>query len=228
MKKTISLLTFLSTMAIVSACSKRSVPAVPDHDVIVDRTISMITKYDEILAADDVKEADEDTVQNLANNIFLYINQKPLPYSKTIGIEMKEDGSFLGFEDGNKDNIKTVGERKLFTMEVDVENKRIVYTDETGNHHGYRLNGTGFFLGAMWANMGGRQARAGISPGRFANSTMNTKDYTPRKLNAAGSSRSRTSRASSRPSSKANSSAKTDTRSSARSRARSGGVRSGK
>ncbi|MEL6791392.1 MAG: hypothetical protein AAGL18_09955 [Pseudomonadota bacterium] len=211
------LLAFTGSMLVLTGCGQSSNANVPDHNKIMDRTIAMILKYDEILAVDDIQLTDDEMLKTLTGDLFAYINQSPRPYRSNIGIALNADASFKGFDDTNSDNRQDPGEKKLFTMEVDVENETLVYTAENGEHHGYRMRGSGFFLGAIWGGMGEKQKQSGVKPGRFANAAVNTQDYGGPKYKARASgstsSSARTKKASS---------------STARSKARSGGVRSGK
>lgn len=203
----------VTSLVMVQSCDNKGNTSVPDHDKIMDRTIAMVMKYDEILALDNIKLADNDMMQNLTNDLFSYINQSPRPYKSNLGINMKPDASFLGFDDKNSDNRQDPGEKHMFTMEVDLENQTLIYTDETGAHHGYRMRGSGFFVGAIWGGMNDKQKAAGVKPNRFANAAVNAKDYSGPKHKTTPA-RTRTA------------SAKKPSR--ARSKARSGGVRSGK
>ncbi|MEL6111394.1 MAG: hypothetical protein AAFR20_01195 [Pseudomonadota bacterium] len=202
----------IGAFLVLTGCSQSANSNAPDPNKIMDRTIAMILKYDEILAVDNIQLADDEMLKNLTGDLFAYINQSPRPYRSNIGIALNRDASFKGFDDKNSDNRQDPGEARLFTMEVDVENETLVYTAEDGEHHGYRMRGSGFFLGAIWGSMGEKQKASGVRPGRFANATIKTQDYAGPKYKAQA----------------ARSSSSKKRAGSARSKARSGGVRSGK
>jgi len=200
----------VGAFALLTACSNQQGPSTPNYDRIMYRTVEMIKAYDQILKIDNIEAADDDMLTTLTNDIFVYINQKPLSHKNPIGLNLQPDASFLGFEDMNANNIKEAEDRRMFTMEIDIENNQLVLTDETGAHHGYHAGRSGFFFGAIGRGFGNRQSGAGVKPGRFSNVTMaSTKTHVPPKTTASGSGVRKSG-------------------SSARSRARSGGVRAGK
>jgi len=183
---------------LAQSCSGQDTKS-PDFYEIMDRTVDVMVATNQDLAAKDQTMANAMTMKKFTQRLHTAINANPRPYSKPVGLELLDDASFKGFDDKNNDNIQDYGEEKLFTLEIDPENNRLVCTDHTGQNHGYRISGAGFFAGALMGNLMNRQRTAGIDPNRFTGSTMR--------------STSRSDRAAQR---------------NARSRARSGGARSGK
>ncbi len=200
----------LGTFSLLTGCSDHSGTSSPNYDRIMYRTVEMIKAYDQILKLDHIEAADDDMLKMLTNDIFVYINQKPLSHKNPIGLNLQPDAGFLGFEDMNANNIKEAEDRRMFTMEIDIENDQLVLTDETGAHHGYYTGRSGFFFGAIGRGFGNRQNHAGVKPGRFSNvALVSSKTHVPPETSASGSGSQKSA-------------------SRARSRARGGGVRSGK
>lgn len=192
----------------ISGCSNTN--QTPDFYGIMDRTVEMILAYDRMFENNRTESISKEDLDHFNQNLFAFLNQKPRLHSKPIGININEDASFLGFEDEDINNDKAASERKLFTMEIDAENERLILIDETGTHHGYRVRG-GFFVGMMMGNFRNKQQNAGIKPGRFAAASIETRDHKMRD-----------------PSKAHQKAAKRAAKANARSKARSGGARSGK
>lgn len=134
--------------------------------------------------------------------------------STSVGVQMRSDGAIEGFEDKNRNTSRDAGERKLFDIEVDEENKRIVASTTVGGEtyrRPRRFGMGGFFMGYMVARMigGQRSFYRGRARPRFGR--MSSRGY-----HRAASSRARSRRSSSRSSR------------GARSRGGSRGFRSGK
>ena len=100
-----------------------------------------------------------------------------------------KDATFLGFVDANGNKVQDDGEGKLFTVEIDSENKRLIATDMAGNGSHLGFSGAGFLAGALIGSLLSRQRNAGVRPGAFNNRTTTARsDY---KAPASARSRSR-------------------------------------
>ena len=144
----------------------------PDFYGIMDRTVDVILATNNAIEASSEEVPEEVAMSAFEERLHLAINANPKLYSSPMGLEMMEDASFKGFNDKNNDNKQDAGEEKLFTLEIDSENNRLVCTDHTGQHHGYRVSGAGFFAGALMGGLLGRQSNAGVNPNRFNGSNM--------------------------------------------------------
>ncbi len=137
--------------------------------------------------------------------------------SSPIGIDVNDKGEILGFVDADRNNTKASTEKKLFTIEIDLEGGRLIASDTSGNRrpHRYRSGMSGFLLGTML----GRQsryfsgARSALKP-NYKSQSMSPTNY---HKSALSSARSRSSSSGFRSSS-----------SSSRSRSGSGGFSFGK
>ncbi|MEL7489476.1 MAG: hypothetical protein AAGJ73_02055 [Pseudomonadota bacterium] len=198
MKRTSCTAAIITLAMLAQSCADQQSKA-PDFYALMDRTVDVIVATNNELAAKDQTNANALTMNKFTERLHAAINANPHLYASPMGLELLDDASFKGFDDKNGDNKQDIGEEKMFTLEIDAENNRLVCTDYTGEHHGYRVSGAGFFAGALMGNLLTRQRNAGVNPGRFNGTSMRT-----------------TSRA------------EMTARRNARSRARSGGARSGK
>lgn len=114
--------------------------------------------------------------------------------SHPIETMLNEDGSVTGFHDENRNKIVDVGEKKLFTIEVDAERRRFIATDDQNGYrrdHGFSMGG--LMAGMLIGNMLSRQRGAGISGARYANMRMSPNNYyssASRKAKSSARSRS--------------------------------------
>ena len=102
--------------------------------------------------------------------------------SGSIGVVMAPSGDIEGFKDKNSDMKKDAGEKKLFSIQIDEENSRVVATDDTYyRDHSYNRR-SGFFTGYLIGSMMGRNrsyysgSRMGSKP-NFTGKTMSPKNY---------------------------------------------------
>ena len=134
----------------------------------------------------------------------------PKLHHNPVGIRMRKDASFIGFDDRNNDNVRNPGEKKLFKVEIDYHGKRLIATSETQST-AVRPRSGGFFVGVLLRDFESKQRAAGIDRKAFANRKTASLRHA-RAVGSQASSRSRRSRSSYR----------------ARGRVRSGGLFRGK
>ena len=105
------------------------------------------------------------------------LNQANL-VSHPIETVVNADGSVTGFNDENRNKTIDIGEKKLFTVEVDAARNRFIATDD---QNGYRrdrgFSMGGFMTGMLIGNMLTRQRGAGIGGSRYANMRMSPNNY---------------------------------------------------
>lgn len=142
-------------------------PQTADMGEVLDRTEFAMTQFDAFAQQSDVQTLDDGQMDQFSLYLAQVLNADPRFYDKTMGIELQQDASLVGFADDNADQIRDVGEAKLFTLEIDSENNRLIATDETGagTHRGF--SGTGLLAGVLLGNMLSRQSAAGVQPGAF-------------------------------------------------------------
>jgi hypothetical protein len=98
-------------------------------------------------------------------------------YAKPVGVTMLTNGTIVGFEDPNKNNIKEGGEKELFKVQVDGSKQRLVASDPQNTYHrdhgfGGMGMGSGLIMGYLLGNILNRHSAAGLSPNRFDNVKM--------------------------------------------------------
>jgi len=180
-----------------------------DLGMVLDRTEFALVNYKGYSKIEIDENATEATPEQMEEFITFYrmmLNASPVYYQEKIGVEWRDDGSFIGFPDRNFDNLKNADEKSIFKVEVDIEKKRLIATGMEGDSTDMRYSGPSFVTGMLLGRVLGRQRTAGISSKTFANRSV-----TPRSSYKHASAAK----------------AKTKTRS-ARSSSRSGGVRTGK
>ncbi len=161
---------------VLTACSTETTS--PDYDAIMDRTVDVMDAMNREMAQNGIESASATVMEDLTGRLHAAINAAPSLYKSSIGLGVLEDASFEGFDDKDADNEKDLGEERLFTLEIDAENERLVCTDYSGQQHGYRIGSGGFFAGALLGGLMSRQRDAGVDPNRFSGAQMRTTSRT--------------------------------------------------
>jgi len=143
----------------------------PDLGKVLDVFIDSLNNFE---ASGTEQEASSETMQAFTDQTHQMLNNPPI-MSNPVGLNLREDGSFLGFNDANQNNIQDAGEQDLFTVEIDIERSRLIATDTSGTATDMRFSGMGFLAGAIIGNLLGRQRASGISANSFA-----SRNVTPR------------------------------------------------
>jgi hypothetical protein len=119
--------------------------------------------------------------------------------SSPVGVAFAAGGEIVGFKDPNGNNVQDLGETKEFTVTIDVDNSRLVASDNNGHHRPYGFQPGGMMMGYMLGSMMGRQnsfysgAAAAARP-NFGGTQMSSPDY---HKSAVSSARTRASSAAS-------------------------------
>ncbi|WP_162617693.1 hypothetical protein [Yoonia maritima] len=143
-----------------------------DLGQVLDRTEFALNTYQGYLTDNGVTEASDAELTEFTAFYTDVLNADTRFYDTTLGLSVMEDATFLGFADENANRIQDEGEGKVFTVEIDEANNRLIATDLAGNSSGLRFSGTGFLAGALLGNLIGRQRAAGISAASFNNRTV--------------------------------------------------------
>ena len=154
-----------------------------DLGQVLDRTEFVLSNYQEYLGTTGAEEVSDEQMAEFTEYYTSVLNADPRFYDKTLGLDVQADATFLGYADANANGVQDEGEGKVFTVEIDEENNRLIATDVAGNSSGLRFSGTGFLTGMLLGNLLGRQRGAGISKGSF-----NNRSVTPRSSYRAPSS----------------------------------------
>ena len=156
---------------------------------VLDRTTFALEKYDEYLKQEQVTEVSDKDMQVLAGFLTKVMNADPKFYDNTLGVAMTKDTTFVGFDDKNANAVQDTDEEKVFTVEIDHDNKRLIATDAAGNGSHFGFSGTGFVAGMLIGHMLSSQRGAGVKPGAFNN--RKTVDRASYKAPASARTRSR-------------------------------------
>lgn len=143
-----------------------------DLGQVLDRTEFALTRYQGHLEQNKVTDVTDTEMAQFTGFYTEVLNAEPRFYDQTLGLSVMQDAKFLGFADTNSNGVQDDGEGKVFTVEIDEENNRLIATDVAGNSSGLRFSGTGFLAGALLGNLIGRQRAAGVSKGSFNNRTV--------------------------------------------------------
>lgn len=143
-----------------------------DLGQVLDRTEFALVNYQGFLSENEVAEPSEEQVKEFTLFYTAVLNADPRFYDKPLGLSVQQDASFLGYADANGNGVQDNDEGKVFTVEIDEENKRLIATDVAGNSTGLRFSGTGFLAGALMGHFLSRQRAAGVSKGAFNNRTV--------------------------------------------------------
>jgi hypothetical protein len=165
-------------------------PQSADMGEVLDRTEAAMNRFESFAQDSSITSLDDAQVGQFTEFLALSLNAEPRFYDKTFGIELQPDASFVGFNDDNLNSVQDAGETKLFTLEIDSANNRLIATDETGTgaHRGF--SGTGLMAGMLLGNLMSRQSAAGVRPGSFNN--RQTTARSAYKAPASARSRART------------------------------------
>ncbi len=208
MRAVIGLVAVAGAAALVGACSAENTPSFirkgPDLGAVLDRTAKALGSYQNYLKKVQAATATDAHIKEMTGLFRQVMNMDPKLHRTPIGINLRKDASFIGFEDRNNDNVRGAGEKKLFKVEIDYHGRRLIATSETYST-AVRPRSSGFFIGILMNDFERKQRAAGIDRKAFSN----------RKIASLRSSKSVGNRSGGR-------------RSHARSRARSGGLFGGK
>lgn len=166
-----------------------SSPQTADLGVVLDRTEFAMSQYEDFVQEKGVETLSDDHMGEFTEFLAVVLNTEPRFYEKTIGVELQPDASILGFNDDNANLLKDEGEARLFTLEIDGENARLIATDESGRGTHSGFSGSGLLTGMLLGSMMSRQSAAGVRPGAFNNRA--TTSRTAYKAPSSARSRSR-------------------------------------
>jgi hypothetical protein len=136
---------------------------------VLDRSTQAFDNYDKYLKRNNVDKATDQHLEELNKYLQKAMNLEPQLHTGAIAMRLGKDAKFTGVDDANGNGSAEEGESKLFTLELDSENKRLIATDGSGTATSRGFSGMGFIAGALIGSMLGRQRAAGIAPGSFSN-----------------------------------------------------------
>ena len=190
MKNIIKITAVIAVTTSLTACGGASSKKGTDLNEVLDRTVIALEFAEAKLEKPADEEASNQQVEVFTSIMHQVMNRAPKLQSQPVGVVLREDAAFIGFNDKNGDNVADAGEKELFSIELDGERNRIIATNLESGQGSYRVSGTGLFAGYMIGRLMGRQRRAGVKPSSFAN--RNVKASKPRSARRA-STRARSS-----------------------------------
>lgn len=172
-----------------------SQPQTADLGQVLDRAEFALQEFSTNTSTNGATEASEEVMVEFTSFMTAVMNAQPAFYDSPVGVELKQDATFLGFDDLNGNTARDDGEEDIFKLEIDTENSRLIATDMTGDsvHTGYR--GTGLLTGLLIGSLLARQGRSGISRGSFNNRQTTARSSYAAKSSARSRSRSGGSKA---------------------------------
>ena len=151
---------------------------------VLDRTAAVFEHLDKQIEGD---AATDEQMSQVTDILEETLNRPPKIYDAPIGVNLLEDATFEGYRDENGDSNKDSGDKRIFTIEIDAENQRLIATDESGRGTDLRGAAMGFLAGAIIGNLLGRQRAAGIGRGHFNNRNVQPRSSYSRARSSARS-----------------------------------------
>lgn len=154
---------------LAAGCEKATPDPVPDLWKVLDRTVRTMETFHGALQSDDVHVIGDTHMIDFTDRLHGSLNAPPRFYDSAIGITLLADASFEGFRDLDADAVWDADENRIFTIEIDPVNSRLIATDISGKSTAYRLSSGGFFAGTFVKGLIDRQRMAGVKPDAFDN-----------------------------------------------------------
>jgi len=133
---------------------------------VLDRSSMALATFQKHLETQKVAKVTDTQLKQLADFMRKAVNQQPAVYASPVGVNLLKDATFEGFNDPNRNNLKESSEKRLFKLEVDFDNKRLIASNNSGSSMGMGL-AAGFLGGMLMSRLMGNQRAAGIRPGHF-------------------------------------------------------------
>lgn len=140
-----------------------------DLSQVLNRSVIAMERYDQYLKDNNVQKATDEHLKQLNGFMQKVMNADPRFHSGMIATSLGSDAKITGVDDANGNGQAEADEKKLFTVEIDSANNRLIATDESGAGTYRGFSGTGFLAGALIGAMLSRQRSAGVQPGSFNN-----------------------------------------------------------
>lgn len=213
----------------LSACG--SVTAPVNIKQVLIRTLDTFEKFDDYMKQYGYTAMTPELFAQFKVWLDNEMNRAPALHKQPITTRINADASIDGFVDHNANGKIDAAEPRLFKIEIDIDNRRIIATAEGSSSYGYHPRPRGFIAGYLVSDLLNRQRRAGIRYGHFSKRTVyasRIKRPDPTRATARDSRERYRSRYRSRPRGRKVRYRRPGRYSNARSRTRSGGVFGGK
>lgn len=170
MRKLATILMLFAVPVSLTACGGPAPGTQPvDIKAVLERVVVTTENFDAYLRRYEYKSIDSAMFHQFAETIEHDLNQKPRIHPTLIATQFRKDASVAGYGDLNGNGQPDKKEPKLFTLELDLDNNRIIVTSAAyGNSTGHAMSATrGFFASVFVASLMDQQHKAGIRPGYF-------------------------------------------------------------
>ncbi|MCB1509719.1 MAG: hypothetical protein KDJ36_02360 [Hyphomicrobiaceae bacterium] len=139
---------------------------------VLSRTTAVLERFDRYMHQYDYKSLSPTMSRQLEHWLNQELNKTPRITGKRILTRMKSDASIDGFGDENGNGRIDPADKRLFKIEIDTYNNRIIATAEGGSTYGTRPRTSGFMTGFFVASLMNRQRAAGVTQSHFANRSV--------------------------------------------------------
>lgn len=140
-----------------------------DLGLVLDRSVFAMERYEAELKQRGAGGVGDQQLDSFAGYMGEVMNSEPRMYPEPIGVRLEQDATFLGYADTNANGVQDDGEGKIFTVEVDEANRRLIATDVSGNATHTGFSGTGLLAGVLIGSLLSRQRAAGVTAASFNN-----------------------------------------------------------
>lgn len=165
MRSVVTLIAVLSLVFNLAACGS-STPG-PDLNQVLKRTVAAMTALEKKLKADNINKVEAKHMALLTQFLQHVMNLQPPFYKTKIAMTLEKDASYSGYSDANANGKVDPQEKKLFKIEIDQANNRILATDTSGTSTSSSFSGTGLLTGLLIGSLLNRQRSAGVNPNSF-------------------------------------------------------------
>jgi hypothetical protein len=167
MRSLVTLVAVLSLVVNLAACGS-SAPG-PDLNQVLKRTVAAMSALEKKLKADNINKIEPQHMTLLTSFMQHVMNLQPAFYKSKIAMNLEKDASYTGYSDTNANGKVDEGEKKIFKVEIDQANNRILATDTSGTTTSSSFSGTGLLTGLLIGSLLNRQRAAGVNPNSFNN-----------------------------------------------------------
>lgn len=145
-----------------------------DLSQVLNRSVIAMERYEKYLKDNKIEKATDQHLEQLNGFMQKVMNADPKFHDGLIATSLGKDAKIAGVNDANQNGQVDTDEKKLFTLEIDSANNRVIATDDSGAGTYRGFSGSGFLAGALIGAMLSRQRSAGVQPGSFNNRKLTT------------------------------------------------------
>lgn len=167
MRSLVTLVAVLSLVVNLAACGSSTTG--PDLNQVLKRTVAAIAALEKNLKEKNIEKIEPQHMSQLTAFLQHVMNLQPAFYKSQIAMNLEKDASYSGYNDSNANGKVDADEKKIFKIEIDQVNNRIIATDTSGTATSHSFSGTGLLAGLLIGSLLNRQRAAGVNPNSFNN-----------------------------------------------------------